>query len=67
MQALEWRDKALFGLVGGGHSWRLQSKGKKLLGLIGSTQTQVTLDHEITGGRGRHHKACHACVAIICT
>ena len=49
MQALEWQDKALFGLVSGGHSWRLQSKGKKLLGFIGSTQTQVTLDHEIRG------------------
>ena len=49
-QALEWDDSALFGLVHGGHKWRLSSTGKKrLFGLMGQSQTQVTLDHEVTG------------------
>ena len=50
IQALEWSDKALFGLVSGGHRWHLKPQGKKLLGLIGKNRTQVTLDQEITGG-----------------
>ena len=51
VQTLEWDDRALFGLVHGGHKWRLTSTGKKrLFGLVGRPQTQVTLDHEVTGG-----------------
>ena len=50
IQALEWSDKALFGLVSGGHRWHLKPQGKKLLGIIGKNRTQVTLDQEITGG-----------------
>ncbi|KAK9919054.1 hypothetical protein WJX75_009051 [Coccomyxa subellipsoidea] len=48
-QTLEWSDKALFGLISGGHRWRLQGKGRKLLGFIGKQQTQVVLDQEVTG------------------
>jgi hypothetical protein len=39
----------LFGLISGGHRWRLQGKGRKLLGFIGKQQTQVVLDQEVTG------------------
>ncbi|CAL8471412.1 g10954 [Coccomyxa elongata] len=48
-QTLEWSDKALFGLINGGHRWRLQGKGRRLLGVIGKQQTQVVLDQEVTG------------------
>ncbi|CAL5224272.1 g6932 [Coccomyxa viridis] len=48
-KSLEWSDKALFGLVSGGHRWHLQSTGKKVLGILGKDRTQVTLDQEITG------------------
>lgn len=48
-QTLEWSDKALFGLINGGHRWRLQGKGRRLLGFIGKQQTQVVLDQEVTG------------------
>lgn len=49
LQTLQWDDHALFGLIHGGHKWRLQGKGRRLLGVIGKRQTQVVLDQEITG------------------
>ena len=54
MQSLEWSDKALFGLVSGGHRWHLQPTGKKVLGILGKNRTQVTLDQEITGASFHH-------------
>ena len=49
MQCLEWKDKALFGLVSGQHRWHIKPQGKKLLGIIGKNSTEVILDQEITG------------------
>ena len=49
MQCLEWKDTALFGLVSGQHRWHIKPQGKKLLGMIGKSSTEVILDQEITG------------------
>lgn len=57
-QSLEWSDKALFGLVSGGHRWRLQPTSQKVLGVFGKNRTQVTLDQEITGAQALLYMLC---------
>ncbi len=64
-QTLEWSDKALFGLINGGHRWRLQGKGRRLLGFIGKQQTQVVLDQEVTGASCLAHLFVGACYVTI--